>query len=35
MTHNPEFTSLELYWAFADYNDLIKLTEEVISYIVY
>ncbi len=23
MTHNPEFTSCELYWAFADYNDLI------------
>jgi lysyl-tRNA synthetase class 2 len=25
--HNPEFTMLEFYWAYADYNDLIDLTE--------
>lgn len=33
-THNPEFTSCELYWAFADYKDLIKMTEEIICQIV-
>jgi lysyl-tRNA synthetase class 2 len=25
--HNPEFTMLEFYWAYADYRDLISLTE--------
>jgi lysyl-tRNA synthetase class 2 len=29
--HNPEFTMLEFYWSFADYNDLIKLTEAMLS----
>jgi lysyl-tRNA synthetase class 2 len=28
--HNPEFTMLEFYWAFADYNDLMTLTEELL-----
>ncbi len=28
--HNPEFTMLEFYWAYADYHDLIVLTEEMI-----
>jgi Lysyl-tRNA synthetase (class II) len=28
--HNPDFTMLEFYWAFADYKDLMKLTEEMI-----
>ncbi|SDM06911.1 lysyl-tRNA synthetase, class II [Modicisalibacter muralis] len=28
--HNPEFTMLEFYWAYADYHDLLDLTEEMI-----
>jgi lysyl-tRNA synthetase class 2 len=27
--HNPEFTMLELYWAYADYRDLMELVERV------
>ncbi len=27
--HNPEFTMLEFYWAYADYNDLMDITEEL------
>ncbi len=30
-THNPEFTMLEAYQAFADYGDIIELIEEVFS----
>ena len=29
--HNPEFTMLEFYVSYADYQDLIRLTEELIS----
>jgi len=28
--HNPEFTMLEFYWAYADYNDLMDLTESML-----
>jgi lysyl-tRNA synthetase, class II len=31
--HNPEFTMLEFYWAYADYNDLMTLTEEMLSFV--
>ncbi len=27
--HNPEFTMLEFYWAYADYRELMDLTEEM------
>lgn len=30
-SHNPEFTMLELYWAYANYEDLMTLTEQMIS----
>ncbi|MES1211437.1 MAG: amino acid--tRNA ligase-related protein, partial [Acidobacteriota bacterium] len=29
--HNPEFTMLELYWAYADYRDMMDLTEEMLT----
>jgi len=32
--HNPEFTMLEAYWAYADYEDLMELTEELFCYLV-
>lgn len=28
--HNPEYTMIEIYQAYADYNDVMKLTEEIV-----
>lgn len=28
--HNPEFTMMEVYWAYADYKEMMTLTEELI-----
>lgn len=33
-THNPEFTMLELYQAFADYNDMMDLVEQMLVHVV-
>lgn len=30
LSHNPEFSSLEFYMAYADYSDLIGMTEEML-----
>ncbi|MBR9675480.1 lysine--tRNA ligase [Candidatus Woesearchaeota archaeon] len=32
-THNPEFSMIEIQWAWADYNDALKLTEELWEYV--
>jgi lysyl-tRNA synthetase class 2 len=32
-THNPEFTSIEFYWAYHNYHDLMRLTEELFDYL--
>jgi lysyl-tRNA synthetase class 2 len=31
-THNPEFTQLEFYMAYADYHDVMEITEQMIAY---
>lgn len=32
-THNPEFTMMECYQAYADYNDIMRLVEEMVCFI--
>jgi len=32
--HNPDFTMLEFYWAYADYKDLMRLTEKLFEEII-
>ncbi len=31
--HNPEFTMMEFYWAYADYRDLMDFTEELFRFV--
>ncbi|RME72855.1 MAG: lysine--tRNA ligase, partial [Chloroflexi bacterium] len=31
--HNPEFTMMECYWAYADYQDMMWLTEHMVAFI--
>ena len=33
-SHNPDFTMLEFYWAYADYKDLMKLTERMFETVI-
>jgi lysyl-tRNA synthetase class 2 len=33
-SHNPDFTMLEFYWAYADYKQMMKLTEEMFSFLL-
>jgi len=32
--HSPEFTQVEFYWAYADYEDLMRLTEEMLTEVI-
>lgn len=32
--HNPEFTSLEFYWAYAEYKELMKLCEKMFTFML-
>ncbi len=33
-SHNPDFTAMEFYWAYADYKDIMKLTEKMFQHIL-
>ncbi|KAJ4992564.1 Lysine-tRNA ligase, cytoplasmic [Stagonosporopsis vannaccii] len=35
LTHNPEFTTCEFYMAYADYEDVLAMTEEMVSELVF
>jgi aspartyl/asparaginyl-tRNA synthetase len=35
LTHNPEFTTVEFYQAYADMHDVLQMTEEMVSGLVY
>ncbi|XP_035919176.1 lysine--tRNA ligase isoform X2 [Anopheles stephensi] len=35
LTHNPEFTTCEFYMAYADYNDIIDITQKLLSGMVH
>ena len=32
--HNPEFTQIEFYWAYVDYDQLMKFTEDLITHVI-
>ena len=32
VNHNPEYTAIEMYQAYADFNDMMELTENVIAH---
>ena len=32
-THNPEYTAMELYEAYADYDDMMEITENMVEYV--
>lgn len=32
--HNPEFTQIEFYWAYADYDELMRFTEQLVSHVI-
>lgn len=32
--HNPEFTQIEFYWAYVDYDELMRFTEKLVSHVV-
>lgn len=34
-THLPEFTQMECYWAYADYEDLMALVEELVAHLAH
>ncbi len=33
-SHNPDFTMLEFYWAYADYKDMMQLTEQLFTHVL-